>query len=1141
MFPSPKVIAVACTLVSLSGVASEPVNSAKKMPDDPALVRYYGFEEGRRNWVKQQAGDGDGDLMLIGNSPYGEPNDRRQHKWRGTVVGTEWHQGRFPGTYSIRPGVGRESVMHSRFYKTETGTFTLDAWVRPHEGSGPYLWSGSAYDNGFTLGGSEKHFSWRIATKDGPISIDGPGLKPGIWHHIVASWDAATKTLSLSVDGKLVGEKVVTSDFVPQSFTSGTWSSAPEMDFGGLRIGGLQSTKVGAAKFDIDELAIYSRTLSPEEITKRYESGKPAGTVDEQAVAYEEEMKREAVLKKISLAIPHDTYGYFPVTKPLPVTLAIPANDVLTGGLQADWTLEDIAGKVVDKGTRKLEVSAEKGDEAEVPLSFKECGVYFLDINLKDAAGKVVKRAEYPIGITVPLPPIEEQPETSPLAAHGAVDLEPESPVLGFGAINRFIRDGQKISPGVYDFTIEDELVDASLKRGMEVMFCVNSVPAKWDETPDSQEYNLARYKEHLAQLVRRNKGKVKYWEIVNEPNSGHHAKTLGTGPERATNYVKVLKAAYEVVKKEDPDAQVVAISGCPGFVPCTEEVLAAGGAPYFDIVTIHNYRSAPIQSSARERLIQQVREILTRYGKDCPIWNGEFGVKKPGRPDGRPMTEEAFYTKYASKTNAAYGHSFIPVDMPMVPEPVAAAWTVQTILLDLVDGCSRVFQLAGASNVYPETVDSGEPGEKGVAMAALAEVLMPMKSIERIPLASLRDAGVIVHTLDGRRHAVVFSDDEPELMFRVPGVKEIKGMDILGNPLSWPVDGDGVLHLRANMNAQYLFDVPKGFEQLPLIAVSGDEAFKEGRMAGEITVNNPTGKAATYSLAIEVPKGIEIECPVSVEVPAKGSLKVPFVLTAENLKRGSHELAFALHDDKEKLLAKTQYMINASDAKITIPHLDKPIALEADPAAWKDIPSVKIDEEAYVLSGKPVPGVPWAPQWKGPNDLSFSYRLAWDEKDGICLLIEVTDDQLRAASDEDLKKMFQYDCLELFVDARPVSLRRVGYSPGAEQLMIRPTFGNDSTKCDVLSSAGDVSQFDVQFVGKKSANGYILEGRIRPKPDAPWKLTAGMPFAMDFLIDDADEHLRKTIMGIGYGKLDNSKSTDSWGWFQLGQKTTAP
>jgi hypothetical protein len=75
--------------------------------NDKYLVRYYPFENGSGGWADQLAGKGEGRLMLVGNSPYGEPEDRRMDKWGGPVVGTEWHQGRAPGTWSIRPVEGR--------------------------------------------------------------------------------------------------------------------------------------------------------------------------------------------------------------------------------------------------------------------------------------------------------------------------------------------------------------------------------------------------------------------------------------------------------------------------------------------------------------------------------------------------------------------------------------------------------------------------------------------------------------------------------------------------------------------------------------------------------------------------------------------------------------------------------------------------------------------------------------------------------------------------------------------------------------------------------------------------------------------------------------------------------------------------
>jgi len=168
---------------------------------------------------------------------------------------------------------------------------------------------------------------------------------------------------------------------------------------------------------------------------------------------------------------------------------------------------------------------------------------------------------------------------------------------------------------------------------------------------------------------------------------------------------------------------------------------------------------------------------------------------------------------------------------------------------------------------------------------------------------------------------------------------------------------------------------------------------------------------------------------------------------------------------------------------------------------------------------------------------LSFAYRLAWNEEDGLKFLIEVVDDQFRPAPNE--VNVFQYDGIELFLDVRPHDMRKVSYTPGAEQLLVRAEGGEQASMCYVQSSAGKNSQMDVQFVGRQTENGYILEGRIKPIDGAPWKIESGLEIAFDLFVDDADEHLRKTIMGIGYGGLDNAKQSDRWGWYRLGDTET--
>ena len=117
-------------------------------------------------------------------------------------------------------------------------------------------------------------------------------------------------------------------------------------------------------------------------------------------------------------------------------------------------------------------------------------------------------------------------------------------------------------------------------------------------------------------------------------------------------------------------------------------------------------------------------------------------------------------------------------------------------------------------------------------------------------------------------------------------------------------------------------------------------------------------------------------------------------------------------------------------------------------------------------------------------------------------------------------------------MDTRPANMRKDPYSTGADQILVRPADSETPAACTVKKRSTDA--YDARFISRRTKAGYIIEGRIKPKAGAPWKIEPGLPFAMDLLLDDADKDLRKTILGIGFGGLDNSNSTKRWGWFQL-------
>lgn len=1130
------------SLLAVAGIsvlqATDLTSSQTDQLKDADLVRFYVFEEGKGDSVQQLAGDKDGELFLVQpTSPYGEPIDWRVGKWNAVPEGSrgvEWTDGRVAGTHAIRPGKTLDSVVHSRFYKTPSGSFSLAAWVRPREGWGSFLWAGPyMVEEGYKLGGDAHRLWWRVATTEGPVMVDTAALTKNVWHQVVGTWNAQSKTLQLYVDGVLAAEKTVSGSFIPPKGPEDPAADPPD-DIGGLRVGGCERMGGEAADFDIDELAIYGRALSAEEVTKLYDDGKPKTSVEEQQIAAQAAIEKSRLSADTVIALPTDSYGYFAVGKPFDLRVQLPKDLPLHGDVSVAYSLVNLEGKTVKEETKVLPLKDGVPAELKVPFTLSECGLYFLHVAVK-RGDALLKEQEFPIGIMVALPPIGERPKTSPLGAHGGIDLWPESATLGFG-IYRVIR-GDSVEPqaGVYDFSWEDKAVDLARERGMDVMLAMNVIPESWDEGPGSGRpgdagYNLSSYKALMTAMVKHFKGRVKYWEVVNEPNSGHHGlKPLGTGAERAQNYVKLLKAVHEIVRKEDPDALVVGINGCPNFVPWVEEVFAAGGAPYFDILTVHNYRPSPILTAARENGIGRVREIMKSYGKDCPLWNGEFGIHQPRRVNGRPMPADDLWKYYPGRLGESFGSRIVMIDMPTVTELVAAQWTVQAALLDLAEGADRFCLLAGPNRFVPSfSQTQGTPSEMGVALAAMASVVMPMKSAERFPLTSIRDAGVVIEDLDGKRTAAFFSDDQQELVLKFPKAQEVQGMDWLGNALSWKVADDGILRLPIGPSPVYLKNFPEGVKQVALIHADGDSVLKDGKLEGSVTLTNPGAKDFAGRIKVEAPAGISVALPAEIRVKAGAEEKIPFTLEASNLKRGKHEVSFTLEDGEGDVVARSQHVFEASDTMIGIPKVGR--LGEVD---WDKIPPVVIDDEAYVLSGKPVPGVPWAPQWRGKNDLSLTYRLGWNPEDGLLVRVEVTDDKFRPAPEAKLEQMYRYDCVELFVDLRPDNLRRDGYSPGAEQILVRPPDSEKDVACTVRSMAHENSQLEANFTGHRTPTGYVLSGAIKPKAGTPWKIVPGERLGLDMFVDDADDDIRKTIMGLGFGGTGNATSSKDWGWFR--------
>jgi polysaccharide biosynthesis protein PslG len=94
---------------------------------------------------------------------------------------------------------------------------------------------------------------------------------------------------------------------------------------------------------------------------------------------------------------------------------------------------------------------------------------------------------------------------------------------------------------------------------------------------------NLAAWSRYVTETVKHLKGRVKYFEVWNEPPN-----FTGTDQTPA-DYAKLVVAAYDAAKAVDPDCLVgLAAKSC--HVNYLEQVIQAGAKDHFDWITLHPY-----------------------------------------------------------------------------------------------------------------------------------------------------------------------------------------------------------------------------------------------------------------------------------------------------------------------------------------------------------------------------------------------------------------------------------------------------------------------------------------------------------------------------------------------------------------------
>lgn len=227
---------------------------------------------------------------------------------------------------------------------------------------------------------------------------------------------------------------------------------------------------------------------------------------------------------------------------------------------------------------------------------------------------------------------------TAPLATLGSPELEPASPwgmglylyrypntPEGLADLERAAALAQaagvkwsreefqwgRIEPqrGKFEWDFYDKMVDIAQRHGISIY----GLLAYWSPwTKPYTEEGIEDFCRWAREVVRRFKGRIRHWEVYNEPNI-----FFWQGPKEL--YPVLLRRAYEAIKEEDPQAQVLGCSTA-GIDQRFIQMCLEAGAP-FDVLTIHPYREQLEEGG----FLQELRQVAALVG-GRPVWITEMG-----------------------------------------------------------------------------------------------------------------------------------------------------------------------------------------------------------------------------------------------------------------------------------------------------------------------------------------------------------------------------------------------------------------------------------------------------------------------------------------------------------------------------------
>ena len=186
-------------------------------------------------------------------------------------------------------------------------------------------------------------------------------------------------------------------------------------------------------------------------------------------------------------------------------------------------------------------------------------------------------------------------------------------------------------APGQYDFAWLDAIVENLLRRGLQPWLCLCYGNGLYDTEaakylggagcPPRTAEQLAAWAAYVGAVVTHYKGRISYYEVWNEPDGVWCWKSGVNG----TEYGKLLLLTSQVIRQNDPAAQIIGGAICRFDMEWLQEVFATGAGKAMDLLSYHGYNP---DERITVRIMRAVRALALQYNPSLRFVQGENGFQ---------------------------------------------------------------------------------------------------------------------------------------------------------------------------------------------------------------------------------------------------------------------------------------------------------------------------------------------------------------------------------------------------------------------------------------------------------------------------------------------------------------------------------